>query len=111
MSNRIHEKQGRPKRFTARVGLSLEPIERMFVEYYADMYHKDFAQIVRGMIRKYIAIDPNFDIKKFSRWAEKMCIQDQDDEETQALYKQALREFNEASSAAGVSGIKKKKIS
>ncbi len=107
MSNRIQDKQGRPKKFTARVGLALDPIERMFVEYYADLYHKDFSQIVRGMIRKYIAIDPNFDIKKFSRWAEKMCIQDQEDEETQALYKQALRDFNEASDAVGIKRKKK----
>ena len=75
----------RTRLFHWELPLTLTLLERTFVTYYATRYGKDFREIVRGMLRKYVESDTNFDPDAYLRMVKNKMVpmMDEEDEELQ----------------------------
>ena len=93
MAHVISDTGTKRKFYYAQFSVALTPIERMFVQFYADRYGKDQVAIVRGMLRKFVQCDDNFDPEVFIKWAEKMAIPAENNREMRALLKEQLRDY------------------
>ena len=84
---------GKQKTFYGQFTISVTPIERMFLGYYAQRYNKDRGEILRGMLHKYVQIDKNFDTQDFLKWAEKTFLPAEEDKDLRKMCKEKLANY------------------
>ena len=88
----ISDSGKRKKNFYAQFSIQVRPVEKLLLDYYSQRYGQEKGRIMRGMMRKYIEADSNFDIMAFSRWAEK-AIPKEDDKEMREMMREQLRDY------------------
>ena len=84
----------RTRQFHQYFQIKLSRLEIAQIRYYANRYNKDMTDVLRGMMRRYIAADQNFDIAGFQEFVEKVIVPEQKgDKLAQGEIKKQVAEF------------------
>lgn len=93
MSMTVSDSKSKQKTFYGQFSVSLTPLERMYLAWYAEMHGRGRGQVLRGMLHKYVELDGYFDPEKFAKWAEKTFIPQEEDEDLRELCEESLAQF------------------
>jgi len=50
------------------MSLNLTPLERVAALYYADLYREPQSRIIRGILHRYMEVDPDLDVEAFRQY-------------------------------------------
>jgi hypothetical protein len=93
MAMTVSDTKSKQKTFYGQFSVSLTPLERMYLAWYADMHGRGRGEILRGMLHKYVELDGHFDPDQFAKWAEKTFIPQEEDQALRSMCKDSLAKF------------------
>ena len=89
----------RTRQFHQYFQIKLSLLEIAQIRYYAHRYNKDMTDVLRGMMRRYIGADQNFDLQGFQEFVEKVIMPEhKGDKLAQGEIKKQVAEFVAAQS-------------